>query len=393
MADLIILLTIEILTFLVIKEHFFNISRLKFFVTLSINTLLSLWLWYLLIKVSFYKGFYDNPENVWNHLCLTGMICAVALPRFLLSLFHYTGKLARIRKTGHSRWLTRTGLVISAVIFSVVTLGTLFGKFNFKTETVNIKINGLDPRLNGLKIVQLSDMHLSGFYHHSGKMQKVIDKVNSYQPDLIFNTGDFISYGWREFDSFDTILVKARSKSGNYAIIGNHDMGTYMPNSNLSEKESNTLIMNKLITESGYRLLNDEHIVLVINGAKVELIGVTTGGRFPNIIHSDLKKAMAGIDTADFKILLCHDPNQWEEDVHKKTDINLTLAGHTHGMQIGILTKKFRWSPIKHFYPHWNGLFSDGSQYLYVNRGLGVLAVPFRIWMPPEITVLTLVSE
>ncbi|MCX6328573.1 MAG: metallophosphoesterase [Bacteroidia bacterium] len=393
MVVLIILLTIEILTFLVIKEHFFNISRLKFFVALSINTLLSLWLWYLLIKIFFYKGFYDNPENVWNHLCLTGMICAVVLPRFLLSLFHYTGKLIRIRKTGPTKWLTRTGMVISFVIFSVVTLGTLFGKFNFKTENISIRINGLDPRLNGLKIVQLSDMHLSGFYHHSEKMQKVIDKVNSYQPDLIFNTGDFISYGWREFDSFDTILVKARSKFGNYAITGNHDLGTYMPNSNLSEKESNTLIINELITKSGYRPLNDDHIVTDINGVKVELIGVTTGGRYPRIIHSDLKKAMAGIDTAGFKILLCHDPNQWEEDVRNKTDINLTLAGHTHGMQIGILTKKFRWSPIKHIYPHWNGLFSDGSQYLYVNRGLGVLAVPFRIWMPPEITVLTLVSE
>ena len=93
---------------------------------------------------------------------------------------------------------------------------------------------------------------------------------------------------------------------------------------------------------------------------------------------------------SDYKILVSHDPNQWDADVTGKTDIGLTFAGHTHGMQMGILTKKFSWSPSKYFYPRWYGLFNTGEQYLYVNRGLGVLAVPFRLWMPPEITLITL---
>ena len=76
-----------------------------------------------------------------------------------------------------------------------------------------------------------------------------------------------------------------------------------------------------------------------------------------------------------------------QRQVTGKTDIDLTLSGHTHGMQMGIITKKFKWSPSKYFYPHWNGLYSEGRQYQYVNRGLGVLSIPFRIWMPPEITV------
>jgi predicted MPP superfamily phosphohydrolase len=151
--------------------------------------------------------------------------------------------------------------------------------------------------------------------------------------------------------------------------------------------------MNDMIHSSGYTVLNDENIVVDINGAKVAFIGVTTGGRHPDIIHGDLKKAISGLDSVDLKIFLCHDPNQWEEDVTGKTDIELTLAGHTHGMQIGILTKKFRWSPSKYFYPHWNGLYSKGNQHLYVNRGLGVLAIPARIWMPPEITVIQLEKE
>jgi predicted MPP superfamily phosphohydrolase len=114
---------------------------------------------------------------------------------------------------------------------------------------------------------------------------------------------------------------------------------------------------------------------------------------FPHIIHGDLAKAISGLDSADLKILLSHDPNQWEEEVTGKTDIDITLSGHTHGMQMGIMTKKIRWSPAKYFYPHWNGLYKQGNQYQYVNRGLGVIGIPFRIWMPPEITVITIKRE
>jgi uncharacterized protein len=151
--------------------------------------------------------------------------------------------------------------------------------------------------------------------------------------------------------------------------------------------------MKELIKSSGYQVLYNGNKTIEINGVKVEFIGVETSGRFPKIIHGDLKKAMEESDTAGFKILLAHDPNQWDSDVVGKTDIKLTFAGHTHGMQMGILTKKLRWSPIKYFYPHWQGLYSENDQFLYVNRGLGVLGIPFRIWMPPEITVMTLKSD
>ena len=291
------------------------------------------------------------------------------------------------------RWLTNTGFIIMILIMTIITMGTLHGRFNFKTERVTIKIKGLNKELEGLKIVQLSDLHLAGFYHHPKVLQKVMDEVNAIKPDLILNTGDFVSYGWREFDNNDTILVKAKSKYGNYAVMGNHDFGTYDPDFTQAGRDSIVLMMNKLISASGYKVLNDEYTKVSIGDAKIGLIGVITMGRHPNMVHGDLRKAIAGLDSVDLEILLSHDPNQWAKDVTGKTDIGLTLSGHTHGMQMGILTKKFKWSPSKYFYPHWNGLYTDGNQFQYVNRGLGVLAIPFRIWMPPEITVITLVPE
>jgi predicted MPP superfamily phosphohydrolase len=386
---LILVLFLEILSLMALREHYYH-SKPKFFIILAAHIMLSIWLWFLLIKIAIYKGYYDTPVNISTRMNLTGMYCAVVFPRVLISFLHFSGKLIRIRKGGHIRWLTETGIIISLVIFTVIALGTLVGRFNFKTEEVTIKIEDLDPGLQGLKIVHLSDLHLAGFYRHMNRLQEAMDEVNSCKPDLILNTGDFISYGWREFDRCDTILVKAESRYGNFAVIGNHDKGTYLPVSSEADKETIFLKLNELITRSGYHVLNDEHVILNIKGADIAIMGVETSGRHPGIIHGDVERASEGTDSADFQILLIHDPNQWREDVTGQIDIALTLAGHTHGMQMGIITKRFRWSPSKYYYPEWNGLYSEGNQYLYVNRGLGVLSIPFRIWMPPEITLITL---
>jgi predicted MPP superfamily phosphohydrolase len=324
---------------------------------------------------------------------MTGLIVAVVIPRIILDILHFSGKLVRIKKGDHIRLLTNTGLIIMLIILSIIGLSTFHGRFNFKTEEVTINIKDLNRDLDGLKIVQISDMHLPCFYKHRKLLQKVMYYINSIKPDLILNTGDFIDFGWREFDKNDTILSKAKSRYGNYAILGNHDVGTYDPFFTEADRENNILIMNNLIKASGYQVLNDEFKIVNIGKARIALIGIVTKGRHPHMIHGDLDKAISGLDSVDLKILLSHDPNQWAEDVTGKTDINITLSGHTHGMQMGIITKKFRWSPSKYFYPHWNGLFSDANQYQYVNRGLGVLAIPFRIWMPPEITVITIKKE
>jgi predicted MPP superfamily phosphohydrolase len=321
---------------------------------------------------------------------LGAIISGIVIPRILIVLMHFSGKLMKIKSGGHIRWLTNTGLVFMVAVLAILTPGTLHGRFNFKTEEITVSIDGLNKDLEGLKIVQISDMHLNTFFHHKKQLIKVMEEVNRINPDLLLNTGDFVSFGWREYERDDTILLIAKSRYGNFAILGNHDVGTYDPDFTEADRNNNILIMNNLIKASGYQILNDEFKIVNIGKARVALIGVVTGGRYPNMTHGNLDRAISGLDSSDFKILLSHDPNHWTEAVTKKTDIELTLSGHTHGMQMGIITRKFRWSPSKYFYPHWNGLYKEGNQYQYVNRGLGVLSIPFRIWMPPEISVITL---
>ena len=390
MSLFLILITTEILTFAVLRQHFYDTSLTRFYISSTLNFALSIWLWILFFEISLYQGLFDTPGHIWLLMNFTGVVCAIVFPRIMLIFFHFTGKLIK-RKTGnHIRSLTRTGMIISLSVFIIIATGTVFGRFNFRTEEVQIKIRGLNQDLDKLRIVQLSDLHLASFHHHRHLLNKVMERVNSYDPDLIINSGDFVSYGWREFDGFDTILKIARSRLGNYAVLGNHDFGTYHPFFTEADRNNNVLLMNQFITLSGYRVLNDDFTIIRKGSATIALSGVTTMGRFPEITYGNLRKAVAVPDSSDLKILILHDPNQWEYEVKGKTDIDLTLAGHTHGMQMGILTKRFKWSPSQYFYPRWSGLYSEKDQFLVVNRGLGVLSIPFRIWMPPEITVIVL---
>lgn len=383
----------EVLVPFALAQFLSRVRGKKFYAILLLHFIISLWLWVLFFTTRSYGSFYDNPQHVWLQMQFSGMIAAVVLPRLIFIIFHFLGRLIRIRKGDYSTRMSAAGLIISLAFFVVIAGSTFYGRFNFRTESLTMKIEGLNKDLEGLRIVQISDLHLSGFYHHSKRLNYAIDKINSLKPDLIINTGDFITYGWREFGMNDTVFSREDAKYGKFAVMGNHDFGGYNPDYTNADKDNNVLVMNNKIRASGYTLLNNEFRKIKIGTAVVGMIGITTKGRHPDIIHGDVTEAMNGLDSADLKILLSHDPNHWDESVRSKTDIDITFSGHTHGMQMGIITKKFSWSPSKYFYPHWYGLYSDKRQLHYVNRGLGVLSVPFRIWMPPEITLITLTSE
>lgn len=393
MVLLIILIASEFLTFYLFRQHYKGYSKTRYYLSNVTGAILSLYMWILYIEVHSYSGPLDNPAYVWLKTNLYGTYCAVLIPRIILIVLHYTGKLIDYYRGTSIRYLTNAGLIIWIVILFTVLTGTVRGRFNTSIEEVSVPVEGLKEDLEGFTIVQISDLHLSAFHRHKHYLQEVVDEINSYKPDIIVNTGDFVNYSYPEYENNDTILVRAVAKYGQFAILGNHDFGTYNSELNDAGRDSNVKMMIRLITSSGYRVLVDENQVIRVGKSKVGIAGVTTKGRHSDIIHGDLGKAISGLDSVDVKILLSHDPNHWELAVKGKTDIDLMLAGHTHGLQMGIVTPSFKWSPAKYFYPDWNGLYSEGDQYLYVNRGLGVLGIPFRIGMPPEITVLHLTGK
>jgi predicted MPP superfamily phosphohydrolase len=142
----------------------------------------------------------------------------------------------------------------------------------------------------------------------------------------------------------------------------------------------------------GWKLLLNENVSIEKDGASIGLIGVENWGAKANFSrYGDLKKAYAGAEHHSFRILLSHDPSHWDAEVCKEhANIDLTLSGHTHGMQFGVEIPGFRWSPVQYVYKQWSGLYANGNQKLYVNRGFGFLGYPGRVGMLPEITLLEL---
>ena len=238
----------------------------------------------------------------------------------------------------------------------------------------------------------LSDMHLSSFHRNKDRLAELLEEVNALKPDIIVNTGDFVTIAWNELAPFTDILNMSVSKYGNFAIPGNHDAGTYHPYYKDTDRELNTKIIDSLLVESGYTQLKDSCVILNIKDSRLKIAGVITRGTIPDIIFGDLDKAL-GNQGADFTILLTHDPNHWYYELQESKIADLTLSGHTHGMQLGLRIRNFQWSPVSLLYPAWNGLYGANNNYLYVNRGLGTISLPLRIGMPPEITVITLVPE
>ena len=142
----------------------------------------------------------------------------------------------------------------------------------------------------------------------------------------------------------------------------------------------------------GWKLLMNEHVKLEKDGHIIALLGIENWGgkgNFPK--YGKMHEAYPGTEELPFKILMSHDPSHWEGEVKGKyPDIDLMLSGHTHGMQFGVEIPGFRWSPVQYMYKQWAGLYEDGKQKLYVNRGFGFIGYPGRVGILPEITVIEL---
>ena len=221
-------------------------------------------------------------------------------------------------------------------------------------------------------------------------MQRGIDLAKAQKSDLFVFTGDLVNNAAWEIEPYLERFSQLKAPYGQFSILGNHDYGDYIHWDSEHEKAANLKKLKQHHKTLGYHLLLDENVEIEKNGQKITLMGVQNWGR-GFIQLGNLKKALEGVDTKAFKILLSHDPTHWEEQVrHNPANIHLTLAGHTHGAQFGVEVPGFRWSPVKYRYLDWAGLANEKNRYLYVNRGFGFLAFSGRLGIWPEVTVLTL---
>ena len=267
--------------------------------------------------------------------------------------------------------------------------GIIWGKYRFRLEEVDLHFQDLPDAFDGLKLVQLSDAH-SGTWDSVRGVEKGIRLIEKVAPDLIVFTGDLVNADKDEVNPFMDLFKRLKAPFGKYAVLGNHDYYGQPRDSALRPAYYDDFFSKYRYME--FDLILNDHRKIEKDGKRINLIGVENWGSgrfFPK--KGDLELATQQVDPDEFSILLSHDPSHWDlKALQFPQHFHLTLSGHTHGMQFGINLPFFKWSPVQYRYKRWMGLYEEAGQFLYVNRGFGVLGFPGRVGMSPEVTLIRL---
>lgn len=395
----IILFVIELYAFQALK----TITKVRWiktiYIVISISTL-------VFIGYQFTK--FDRSVGQTKMTMITlGLLLLVLIPKFLLSIILLFEDIYRLFAGASNyfsnynndatffpqrrKFVSQIALGLASIPFASLIYGMTIGKYNYKVIKQKLFFPDLPEAFDGFTITQISDIH-SGSFDNPDKINYAIDLINEQNSDLILFTGDIVNTHAKEMHPWiETFNRIKKHKYGKFSVLGNHDYGEYVTWPSQKAKDENFEAIKNLYGQIDFKLLLNEHTFIEKGDQKIALIGVENwGNNFKKV--GDINKASANLTQDDFKILMSHDPSHWEYEVknHEK-NFQLTLSGHTHGMQFGIeIPGYFKWSLAQYIYKQWAGLYENAGRYVYVNRGFGFHAYPGRVGIMPEITVLEL---
>ena len=339
-------------------------------------------------------------------LITLGLLLLVLLPKLVLTFVLLLEDVTRIligtvtHFMGHNsdsflperrRFVSQVAIGLAAVPFLSLIYGMTIGKYNYKVIRQTLFFPDLPDAFDGFKITQISDIH-SGSFDDENKIRYAIDLINEQEADLLLFTGDIVNAKADEMHPWIDIFKGIKKHEyGKYSVLGNHDYGAYLDWKSEKAKAENFVAIKDLHRQIDFKLMLNENVKIKKGKDEIALIGVENWGKHFGEF-GDIDKASENVTATDFKILMSHDPSHWEYIVkqHPK-NIQLTLSGHTHGMQFGIeIPGYFKWSLAKYIYKQWAGLYEEFGRYVYVNRGFGFHAYPGRVGIMPEITVFEL---
>lgn len=290
-----------------------------------------------------------------------------------------------------SEFLIRAGTLVAALPLASLTYGVVSSAYDYRVKRKTLYLPNLPKAFEGIKLGQVSDIHSGSFYDRKAVIGGV-EMLLKEKPDLIFFTGDLVNNVASEMNDYQDIFSKVKAPLGVFSILGNHDYGDYYFGPEASAAKTRNLADVKQTHKNmGWDLLLNENRRLKVDGEEIAILGIENwgAGRFAKYGRMDL----AVKDTADVpvKLLLSHDPSHWRAQILPDyPQIDAMFSGHTHGMQFGLQTEKFQWSPAQYVYKEWAGHYTEGAQQLYVNVGYGFLGYPGRVGILPEITIFEL---
>ena len=318
-------------------------------------------------------------------------LCSVCFVKFLYVVFRLISLLPKLFNKRPWRHCPLVGAFLGIIVFIAMWWGALVTPRQLDIENVNLSFDKLPKGFDGYRILQVSDLHVGTYGHSTAIVDNIVQTINEQNVDLVVFTGDVVNRKTDEIQPFISSLKQIKAKDGVISILGNHDYGDYYKWPSEAAKKAN---MDKLIQiqrdSLNWNLLMNEHIAIRQGNDSIMIIGVENWGEPPFPTYGDLSKSYPDVNDGKFKLLLSHNPKHWDEIVSKHTNIDLTLSGHTHAMQMMFNLFGFKFSPSSTRYPHWGGLYEEDGKKLYVNIGTGEVGIPMRIGATPELTVFTL---
>lgn len=337
----------------------------------------------------------DNQHWVGIFMLVFLLLC---VPKTLFMVFDSIGHFVNWivshgakEQEGHECIFTRTfrilGMTLGIMSVCILCFGYFVGRHYYVVHQQTFYFSDLPKEFDGYRIAQISDMHIGTFRDgNEDDVRKIVDLVNEQKCDVILFTGDLVNHQSAELNGFRDNLCGLKAPDGVFAVMGNHDYSMYIKYPNEKDRLADVEELQRRMRSYGWTLLLNNHSVIHRGEDSIVIAGIENEGRPPFPSLGDVKKAMNGVEDGSFTVLLSHDPTSWQRKVLSKTDIQLTLSGHTHAGQF----KVFGWSPVAPIYDEWSGAYSNGHQILNVSDGIGAVMFPFRFGAWPEVNVITL---
>lgn len=287
----------------------------------------------------------------------------------------------------HGKWGGYIGWVVGALSL-IIMVGSVFNRYRIQLTETTIVSDRLPRSFDGFRVVQISDFHLETLYslHFA---QRVVNAINDLQPHLILYTGDMVNRRATELAHYSDIFSQLKASHGIFSVMGNHDYGDFVRWNSHAERQGNIDQLHEIKESMGWQMLDNASQYIYCQEDSIAVIGVENWGEPPFPQYGNLSEAYPALQDSTFKILLSHNPRHWRAEVLPSSNVDLTLSGHTHALQMTI----GNFSPVVFRYPEWGGLYSEGNQHLYVNIGMGCTMFPTRLGATPEITLITLTSS
>jgi predicted MPP superfamily phosphohydrolase len=362
-------------------------------------------------SLSFWQRWLHAPKNVLRTISITisilispsqkspqtstnaGLNASPAIPISTILTPTILTPSAASRRAFLEKSVKAAGYALASAPVLALGADAVYTLYDFQVHRVDVPVRGLPRQFEGLTIAQLSDFHAGSFFSEQ-PMQEARRITESLKPDMVVMTGDWVNW---QSDELPIILPEIHAMClnagkngfapfGVWGCLGNHD--------HYVGGESHQELLDA-VRAAGVTLLVNQNTTFHIDGEHLQLAAIDNVGLRQNF--GDLDKALEGLYPIHPTILMAHDPTFWDKKINGKTannmSIDLMLAGHTHGGQMGVNVFGIEFSPASLMYRQCAGLYKSEhgtGQHIYVNRGIGTTGIPVRIGIPPEITLLTL---